>query len=48
MQITINNAVREYDALTDGDSIRNGASIRVIEVIDNYTLLVEEINPTII
>ena len=48
VQITINNAVREYDALTDGDSIRNGASIRVIEVIDNYTLLVEEINPTII
>lgn len=48
VQITINNAVREYDALTDGDSIRNGASIRVIEVIDNYTLLVKEINPTII
>lgn len=48
VQITINNAVREYDALTDGDAIRNGASIRVIEVINEYTLLVEEINPTII
>ena len=48
VQITINNAVREYDAVTDGDPVRNGASIRVIEVIDDYTLLVEEINPTII
>lgn len=48
VQITINNAVREYDALTDGDTIPTGAPIKVLEAINDYTLLVEEINPTII
>ena len=48
IQITINNAVREYDAVTDGDAIPTGTPIKVIEVINNYTLLVEELNPTII
>ena len=48
IQITINNAVREYDAVTDGDTIKTGTPIRVVEVINDYTLLVEELNPTII
>ena len=48
VQITINNAVREYDAVTDGDTIKTGTPIRVVEVINDYTLLVEELNPTII
>ena len=48
VQITINNAVREYDAVTDGDSIKTGTPIKVVEVINDRTLLVEEINPTII
>ena len=48
VQITINNAVREYDAITDGDAIKTGTAIRVIEVVNDYTLLVEELNPTII
>ena len=48
VQITINNAVREYDALTDGDTIPTGTPIKVLEAINDYTLLVEEINPTII
>ena len=48
IQITINNAVREYDAVTDGDEIKTGTAIKVIEVINDYTLLVEELNPTII
>ncbi len=48
VQITINNAVREYDAVTDGDTIQTGTPIKVMEVINNYTLLVEELNPTII
>ena len=48
VQITINNAVREYDAVTDGDTIKTGTAIQVTEVIHDHTLLVEEIIPTII
>lgn len=41
VQIVINEAVREYNAVTDGDVIPNGTSIKVLEVIDDNTLLVE-------
>ena len=48
VQITIQGAVREYDAVTDGDEIKTGASVRVLEAIDGNTLLVEELNSYII
>lgn len=48
VQITINNAVREYDALTEGDTIATGSPIRVVEVANDHTLVVEPLNPTII
>lgn len=48
VQITINNAVMEYDAVTDGETIPTGKAIKVTEVINDYTLLVEELTPTII
>lgn len=49
VQININNSVREYDALTDSeDDLKTGTSIKVIEVLDTNTLLVEEINSLII
>ncbi|MCM1177380.1 MAG: hypothetical protein NC308_11245 [Clostridium sp.] len=48
VQISINNAVREYTAITDGDTIANGKAIKVVEVIDSSTMLVEEINSLII
>lgn len=48
VQITTNNAVREYDAVTDGETIPTGKAIKVTEVINDYTLLVEELTPTII
>lgn len=48
VQITVNNAVREYDAVTDGETIPTGKAIKVTEVINDYTLLVEELTPTII
>lgn len=48
VQITINNAVREYNAETDGDAIKNGTAIKVIEVLNDSTLLVEELNSLII
>lgn len=48
VQITINNAVREYTALTDGDAISTGERITVVEVLDSNTLLVEKQNTLII
>lgn len=48
VQITINNAVREYEALTDGAEIPTGREIKVVEVVGSDTLLVEEMNSLII
>ncbi len=49
VQININNSIREYDALTDSeDDLKTGTSIKVTEVLDTSTLLVEEINSLII
>lgn len=45
VQITISGAVREYDAITEGEeTLKTGASIRVVDVIDSNTVLVEETN----
>ena len=48
VQITINNAVREYNALTEGEALNTGTPIKVIEVINPGTLLVEPLNSLII
>lgn len=48
VQITIQSTIREYNALTDGDSIKTGTPIKVVEVINPSTLLVEELNSLII
>ena len=48
VQITIQGAVREYNAVTDGDTIKTGTPIKVLEAIDANTLLVEELNSYII
>lgn len=48
VQITINGAVREYNAVTDGEAIKTGTPIKVTEVIDGNTLLVEELNSYIV
>lgn len=45
VQISIGGAVREYDAVYEGESaLKNGTPIRVVDVIDSNTLLVEEVN----
>ncbi len=48
VQITINNSVREYEALTDGEALKTGVRIRVVEVISADTLLVEPLESLII
>lgn len=42
VQISINNSIREYGALTDGPALKTGARITVVEVVDGNTVLVEE------
>ena len=45
VQITINGAVREYDAITESETaLKTGTSIRVVDAVDANTLLVEESN----
>lgn len=48
VQITINNAVREYAALTDSDTLKTGTPVRVVEVLSPSTLLVEELESLIV
>ncbi len=49
VQITIHNAVREYEAVTDDDEpLKTGEAIRVVEVLNPSTLLVEKLNSLII
>lgn len=48
IQISINGAIREYSALTDGESIPTGAAIHVVDVISPSVLLVEPEDSAII
>ena len=48
VQISINGAIREYNALTDGDEIKTGTPIKVLEAVNDSTLLVEELTSLII
>ncbi len=49
VQITIKNAVREYEAVTDEDEpLKTGDAIKVVEVLNPSTMLVEKINSLII
>ena len=42
IQITINNSVREYNAVTDGEALKTGTPVRVVEAVSADTLLVEK------
>ena len=48
VQITIEGAVREYTALTDSGTLKTGTPIKVLEVINDSTVLVEELNSLIV
>jgi len=48
IQITIAGAVREFNALTEGDELKTGTPIKVTEVINESTLVVEPLNSLII
>lgn len=42
VQININDSVREFAAVTDGGKLPTGVQIRVVDVVSESTLLVEE------
>ena len=48
VQLSINNSVREYNAVTDGVTLKTGTQIRVIEVLSPETVLVEPLESIII
>ncbi len=43
VQITVRGAIREYDALTDGERLMNETPIRVVQVLNGHTVLVERL-----
>lgn len=48
VQISISGAVREYAAITDSGTLATGTPIKVLEVVNANTLLVEELNSLIV
>ena len=43
VQITVRSAIREYNAMTEGDRLPNEAPIRVVAVLNGHTVLVEKV-----
>ena len=43
VQISVKGAVHELDAITDGDELPSGLSVKVVSVLDENLLLVEKI-----
>ncbi len=41
VQVSYHGSVLEIDAMTNGEQLKSGARVRVVEVIDSHTLLVE-------
>lgn len=41
VQISVQGAIREFDAITLGEELETGAPIKVVEVVNDNTLLVE-------
>lgn len=43
VQITVRGAIREYNAMTEGDRLPNETPIRVVAVLNGHTVLVEKV-----
>ena len=43
VQVSVRGALREYDAMTDGDRLHNETPIRVVAVLNGHTVLVEKV-----
>lgn len=43
VHVTLNNALREMDAVTEGERLDNGKSVKIIEIIEDNILVVEPV-----
>lgn len=43
IQVSVQNSVREYDAITAGEALKTGNIVKIIEVVEGNILLVEKI-----
>ena len=43
VQLSIKNSVKEFDALTAGERLSTGTKVRIVELVDSSTVIVEKI-----
>ena len=43
VHVTLGNSLREMDAVTEGESLGNGKSVKIIEIVEDNVLVVEPI-----
>ncbi|MDH3648489.1 MAG: hypothetical protein OEQ53_02345 [Saprospiraceae bacterium] len=43
VHVTLNESLREMDAVTEGEALPNGKAVKVVEIIDKDTLVVEPV-----
>ncbi len=43
IHVTLNSSLREMDAVTEGETLENGKSVKIVEIIDENVLVVEPI-----
>jgi len=43
VHVTIKNSLHELDAVTEGDDLENGQTVKIVEILDNDVLVVEPI-----
>jgi hypothetical protein len=43
IHVTLNNSLREMDAVTEGERLENGKSVKIIEIIEDNILVVEPV-----
>lgn len=43
VHVTLGNALRELDAVTEGEQLMSGKNVKIVEIIENNTLVVEPI-----
>ena len=43
VHVTLGNSLREMDAVTEGEELGNGKSVKIIEIVEDNILVVEPI-----
>lgn len=43
IHVTLKNSLREFDAVTEGDDLKNGKSVKIVEIVEDNVIVVEPI-----